>query len=556
MICRLCLRTLIEDYAVSLFESSQAEEKLVKLIAKYFQLEITPDDQISTSLCEDCSEHLEEFHKFWLYVDLKQNSLSSEFLAVKCGDIKEDNSTPIDVTDDNVDNQGEILLDLKDIPIAQDNFGSGNDLALPLENINVTPDIKIDIETDTESANNLQTGDEWKNDDESFDDDIPLLNLKHKIHKSVVKASILGESMQRDSKANIKNYARVNKKTKKNNKVNVSELSDKPESEKHIKAKQNEEIIGTFMLLNCDLCALCVENYNELRLHFAQVHKKNAYVKCCGKTFHKPSLLAEHVQWHTNPGRFKCDICSKQLRSSKCLASHMKMIHCKKEVDKEIVRCHICSKGFRSQKCLENHITKHKDDRDYPCEICNKSFANPHRLRKHIQDIHENLKRHICDICGKTFKFKPSFERHVLEHQGIVDPPVQCDICGEWSKNKHVNRLHQFKHSQVDTECKYCGRKCVSRTALRGHINYMHKKKYDLQCQFCEKTFKEARNLEEHMATHTGTQLYSCPHCAKECRSKSNMYVHIKRMHVNEWIQSKVARSNDPNLKASLTNLS
>lgn len=68
----------------------------------------------------------------------------------------------------------------------------------------------------------------------------------------------------------------------------------------------------------------------------------------------------------------RCDDCGKQLKSSKCLASHIKIIHSKKEVNHETVCCHICSKVFRGQKCLDNHVRKHGDNREYNCDICAK----------------------------------------------------------------------------------------------------------------------------------------------------------------------------------------
>lgn len=110
------------------------------------------------------------------------------------------------------------------------------------------------------------------------------------------------ENITRPIKNNVKSYARV-KKVKRKCK-NVDSLRVKNVLRKEA-SKVNDEIIGNFMLLNCDICGLCVEAYNDLRLHFSQIHKRTAYVKCCGKTFQKPSLLAEHVQWHTNPSKFK-----------------------------------------------------------------------------------------------------------------------------------------------------------------------------------------------------------------------------------------------------------
>lgn len=155
----------------------------------------------------------------------------------------------------------------------------------------------------------------------------------------------------------------------------------------------------------------------------------------------------------------------------------------------------------------------------------------------------------MCDICGKKFKFKPSFDRHLLEHQGVVAPAMECSVCGVWLKNEHSLRLHRFTHDSTDTVCPHCGKTCSSRTALRGHIKYAHKLTTNLQCTYCEKTFKQQRNLEEHMAIHTGLQLYNCPHCPKECRSRSNMYVHIKQRHADEWLRAKMARSHNPQFK-------
>ncbi|XP_033168426.1 transcription factor grauzone-like [Drosophila mauritiana] len=317
-------------------------------------------------------------------------------------------------------------------------------------------------------------------------------------------------------------------------------------------AKSYEKAIASYMSASCDLCEFSAPYLSELKTHFLEVHQREYYIKCCGKIFTRASKLMDHIRKHINPKLFTCTICQKSLNSQDYLATHIETVHNKVAQIGKVLKfpCPKCERTFSSERRMANHLAKHDTDQlEHTCEICCKSFANVHRLRRHIQSIHEDLHRHVCDICGKKFKFKPSFERHLLEHQGVVAPAVECPVCGVWLKNEHSLRLHRFTHDSTDTVCPHCGKTCTSRTALRGHVKYAHKLTTNLQCTFCEKTFKQQRNLDEHMAIHTGLQLYNCPHCPKECRSRSNMYVHIKQRHADEWLRAKMARSHNPQFK-------
>lgn len=110
--------------------------------------------------------------------------------------------------------------------------------------------------------------------------------------------------------------------------------------------------------------------------------------------------------------------------------------------------------------------------------------------------------------------------------------------------------MHRFVHEKKRTACDVCGKVFETKLSLRIHHTYWHKSDLTWKCNFCEKVFRQERNLQEHLAIHTGVQLYKCPHCQKESRSKSNMYVHIKRQHPTEWWKSKMKRLNlDPNVE-------
>ncbi|KAM8718458.1 hypothetical protein ACLKA7_001637 [Drosophila subpalustris] len=619
MICRLCLKSMNSNNAVYLFETNDtlAESSLLKMIAKFLQLEIMPDDNISTNICHECCEHLEDFNNFWQLVEQKQSTLKNEFLNVDvdCVALKWTGGIDVDVSIDELplvaDEMDEKPLDIHNLSLL------GSVLDVNVDSVEVPhskqsqrkeliltnaaehdcdvadekPLINESSGHSNNSARNFLTSSSSSscstpsaNDDNDDDDDdeVPLVKLQHKLKpKRKVRATrrkqrtltLAQELDQLLEESNVDSKRKVRRKKLRNTNAiamviantnaNTPTDSQKDELEAAMErrpkgcsraqlSKRYEEAIASYMRADCDLCDFSAKYLSQLKVHFLEVHQQDAYLKCCNKVFNRPSKLMDHIRKHINPKLFTCSICNKSLNSQDYLATHIETVHNKVAKIGKVLKypCSKCDRTFSSERRLANHVMKHDTDQlEHSCHICEKSFANVHRLRRHIQSIHEDLHPHVCDICGKKFKFKPSFERHLLEHQGVVAPAMECTICGVWLKNEHSLRLHRFTHDSTNTVCPHCSKTCSSRTALRAHIEYAHKLTTSLQCTYCEKSFKQQRNLEEHMAIHTGLQLYNCPHCPKECRSRSNMYVHIKQRHADEWLKAKMARSHNPQFK-------
>ncbi|KAH8334821.1 hypothetical protein KR074_003286 [Drosophila pseudoananassae] len=586
MICRLCLRSLSPGTAVFLFETNEtlAETRLVKIIAKFLQMEILPDDGISTSVCTECCEHLEDFHRFWQLVEQKQSTImNEEFISVDvdCGDLKWTGGVDV-----NLDELALPVGDVDEKPLDMHNLSLlGSVLDVNVDSVEVMSAKKQPLEEEkplVQKSDNSDSEPEptsFPADDSSSDGnylafievfdiesylsfvywfkDEPLVRLKAKMKpkrkvRSKVKRTVSLQQELQDllTDGSKRRTKRSSEPTEMQETELQAVLERKPKGCSRAQlSKRYEEAIASYMSANCDLCEFSAQYLSDLKLHFQEVHQREYYIKCCGKSFARASTLMDHIRKHVNPKLYTCTICQKSLNSQDYLATHMETVHNKVA---QVLKfpCAKCDRTFSSERRLANHLAKHDSDQlEHTCEICCKSFANVHRLRRHIQSIHEDLHRHVCDICGKKFKFKPSFDRHLLEHQGVVAPAMECSVCGVWLKNEHSLRLHRFTHDSTDTVCPHCGKTCSSRTALRGHIKYAHKLTTNLQCTYCDKTFKQQRNLEEHMAIHTGLQLYNCPHCPKECRSRSNMYVHIKQRHADEWLRAKMARSHNPQFK-------
>ncbi|XP_034489790.1 transcription factor grauzone isoform X2 [Drosophila innubila] len=596
MICRLCLRNINSNHAVYLFETDDtlAESKLLKMIAKFLQLEIMPDDNISTNICHECCEHLEDFNNFWQLVEQKQGTLKKEFLNVDvdCVALKWTGGIDVDVSIDELplvaDEMDEKPLDIHNlsllgsvldvnvdsVEVAPSQQSSHRKELMPLNAAghDSDPDEKPIIDDSSDhSAGNFPSSSSSSSDDDN-DDDVPLVKLQHKLKpKRKVRAprrkqrtlTLAQELDQLLEESNVDNGNKVRRKKVTNTNTHTPTDSQKDELEAAMErrpkgcsraqlSKRYEEAIASYMSADCDLCDFSAKYLSQLKVHFLEVHQQDAYLKCCNKVFNRPSKLMDHIRKHINPKLFTCSICNKSLNSQDYLATHIETVHNKVAKIGKVLNypCSKCERTFSSERRLANHVMKHDTDQlEHSCQICEKRFANVHRLRRHIQSIHEDLHPHVCDTCGKKFKFKPSFERHLLEHQGVVSPAMECPVCGVWLKNEHSLRLHRFTHDSTNTVCPHCSKTCSSRTALRAHVEYAHKLTTSLQCTYCEKSFKQQRNLDEHMAIHTGLQLYNCPHCPKECRSRSNMYVHIKQRHADEWLKAKMARSHNPQFK-------
>lgn len=69
-------------------------------------------------------------------------------------------------------------------------------------------------------------------------------------------------------------------------------------------SKRYEEAIASYMSADCDLCDFSTKYLSELKVHFLEVHQRDAYLKCCNKVFNRASKLMDHIRKHINPKLF------------------------------------------------------------------------------------------------------------------------------------------------------------------------------------------------------------------------------------------------------------
>lgn len=291
--------------------------------------------------------------------------------------------------------------------------------------------------------------------------------------------------------------------------------------------------------LECDLCPETATSFDSLRTHFREVHNIRFYIKCCDRKFYRRCILVDHIRLHVDPDTHKCEICGKSSTSKYNLKLHKRIVH----NENRNFECEICHKTFNHKPTLHRHLLTHvQGNKEFFCKECGKGYVLEVQLNTHMRNVHNGIR--ICDQCGKTFQSVGALKKHLMEHGIIPQPKFPCDICGAELKSNEALKRHRLAYhhdGSIAYICSICGKVASSEHALLSHKKFVHEDKRKHKCTFCDKAFRTRTVLREHIATHTGEDLYQCPHCTQTFKTNANMHHHRKRVHPDEW---KAARKN------------
>lgn len=104
-----------------------------------------------------------------------------------------------------------------------------------------------------------------------------------------------------------------------------------------------------------------------------------------------------------------------------------------------------------------------------------------------------------CDDCPFKSANRLAFYKHIRVHVPI-DKNLQCDACEKTFKNETLLEVHKvIDHSSTDGpyECPICHKSSPYKNSFRSHYN-IHKLERNLLCMICGATFAHKRSFTAH----------------------------------------------------------
>lgn len=195
------------------------------------------------------------------------------------------------------------------------------------------------------------------------------------------------------------------------------------------------------------------------------------------------------------------------------------------------------AKKFRALETPEENkqVAGSDDDTDV-CMFCGKevpifqlrihedAHKEEEKLRAKEQRRRDRFKSGdaVCSVCGKTIPYK-QLKKHERLHRRME--PKVCTICGFFAKNLYN---HMASHSnERKHECSECGMTFKLRKNLYSH-RLVHTSVGKHKCPTCGKAFKLPYSLKVHMRSHLEVKPFPCQVCHKTFTTKQSRDIHLK----------------------------
>ncbi|KAL7022311.1 hypothetical protein ACKWTF_012202 [Chironomus riparius] len=343
------------------------------------------------------------------------------------------------------------------------------------------------------------------------------------------------------------------------------------EEEQQNQESSNYDVNEHELVYSCNKCDFASES-NEDYDHHMLLHKSSTKRYCklfCTRCSFQFSNQA-HFTAHNN-GHQLFDTLAKYMNYPKCQACNVMF------VDDESYEIHVQdhtlfpieSSGFFlkygvkivNQKCAEDERTLIFDENSLQCGHCLKAFSNDNELITHLLIFHAKIL--TCPVDFRNFNNNQAFTIHMRNNHAELFPnsSFTCSVCKAefvtlYEKLSHMKnckeksfnclhcqktfskKCHLVKHLKIvsgklNMTCEICNKICRDKHDYKIHSRSHSSEKF-FKCSLCSKSYKTSSARAAHLQTHL--EIFICPHCNIQFKSRRTMQKHIKNKHDKEKV--------------------
>lgn len=301
----------------------------------------------------------------------------------------------------------------------------------------------------------------------------------------------------------------------------------------------SHEIVQQCSVFVCDPCSMAFATLDDVDEHCVQQHdddianiieKEMLSVVCCEyceNAYTDRVKLLKHKQCHSNDDKpFKCEFCMATYETYSKLKTH-KITHVNQQVKFPVQRQYMCDvdncwKRYRHWGDLSIHRkTVHLiNPTVYKCPECDQTFHQSWKFSYHKKTVHQ-VNSINCNTCGMECANSYQLKQHRKSHHSSAKKVVQ-----PMKSNKSFDMKQYIDQMGATMICRLCGKKLVTRTGAKTHVEMTHMKLRNHRCDTCGKEFYLRKDYVDHLRTHTAEMPYQCELCLRKFRTASAVNDH------------------------------
>lgn len=198
-------------------------------------------------------------------------------------------------------------------------------------------------------------------------------------------------------------------------------------------------------------------------------------------------------------------------------------------------KCPLCDKLFNGSALARRHVYTHSVDKVFACAGCQRKFSHARHLRDHIKIKHGNP----ANLPDRSNRHRSSYTAPLAtrgEHfMSMVD--------------NHSVRMncHAFQHEFDTLRALYKDNKSIVVNDLPEireisqylMPNYEFSKVNDqVMCPLCDGLFNSKSTVRRHLTNHLKVKMFRCGECEREFRHARHLGEHIRQKHSPNFQQA------------------